>query len=98
MSDATLPSFARRVPGGIEIRLKVVPGASRSAIVGALGDRLKLRVAAPPAAGEANREVADLLGGWLGTSRIELIAGHRQALKTVFARGLAALPALPAAH
>jgi hypothetical protein len=86
------------VPGGIEIRVKVVPGASRAAIVGALGDRLKLRVAAPPTDGLANRAVAELLGGWLGSARIELVAGHGQAQKTVLARGLATLPALPAAR
>jgi uncharacterized protein (TIGR00251 family) len=84
----SLPAFARSVSGGIELRLKVVPGASRTAVAGPLGDRLKLRVAAPPEAGKANAEVIALLERELG-GRAELIAGHTNALKTVVVRGVA---------
>jgi len=48
-------------PGGVHLAVKVVPGASRSRIVGVLGDRLKVAVSAPPEAGKANRAVCDLL-------------------------------------
>src|SRR5688500_13727470 len=49
------PAWLRATADGVEIRLKAVPGARRSQIAGVLGDRLKLRIAAPPADGQANR-------------------------------------------
>lgn len=76
---------------GIEIKLKVVPGASRSQIVGILGDRLKVKVAAPPEDGKANRAVVELLVRWLGTQAIEIVAGHGHPEKTAWVRGLGAL-------
>jgi uncharacterized protein (TIGR00251 family) len=86
-----LPPFARATPAGLELRLKVVPGASRSAIAGVLGDRLKVRVAAPPEDGKANRAVIEVLVAWLGTAGIEIVAGHGHAEKTARVTGLRAL-------
>ena len=71
------------VAGGYEIRLKVVPGASRSEVVGPLGDRLKVRVAAPAEGGKANRAVVELLRRWLGAKRVTIVAGQSSAEKTV---------------
>jgi len=68
-----------------------VPGASRSAIVGLLGDRLKVRVAAPPEKGAANRAVVDLLRTWLDVRDVEIVAGHGAAEKTASVKGLAGL-------
>ncbi len=85
------PSFVRPLADGIEIKLKVVPGASRSRIVGPLGDRLKVKVAAPPEDGKANRAVVELLARWLGTEAIEIVAGHGHPEKTARVRGLGAL-------
>jgi len=87
-----LPAFARAVAGGIEIDVKVVPGASRSEVVGALGNRLKVRVAAPPEGGRANRAVVDLLREWLGVTDVEVVAGLHSPKKTVRASGLSAIP------
>lgn len=85
------PSFVRRTEEGIELALKVVPGASRSAIVGALGGRLKVRVAAPPEKGRANRAVVELLRKWLGVRDVEIVAGRGGAEKTASVKGLAGL-------
>jgi uncharacterized protein len=49
----------------VSVRVKVVPGTSRSKVVGMLGDRLKLAVAAPPEAGKANKAVCKLLANVL---------------------------------
>ena len=89
----TLPAYATAVTGGLELRLKVVPGASRSAIAGELGDRLKVKVAAPPEDGKANAAVCAALNAWLGVP-VEIIAGHGNPLKTVRVRGLSVLPPL----
>jgi len=72
----------------MELRIKVVPGSSRSAIAGPLGDRLKIRVAAPAEGGKANRAVIALLKEWLGARDVEIVAGHAHAEKTVRVLGL----------
>lgn len=79
-------SWLRAVPGGVEVRLKVVPGASRSAVAGVLGDRLKVRVAAPPEDGRANRAVEDLLAEATGAA-CRIIAGHGSPQKTALLSG-----------
>ncbi|HNY32894.1 MAG TPA: DUF167 domain-containing protein [Fibrobacteria bacterium] len=63
--------------------MKAVPGASRSRIVGELGDRLKIQVAAPPEDGKANKAVIEVLAQWLGVakSEVELVSGASQPAK-----------------
>ncbi len=88
-----LPSFARAVQGGgFELAIKVVPGASRTEVVGPLGNRLKVRVAAPPEGGKANRELLRLLQEWLGVRDVEIAAGLSRAEKTVRVSGLSSIP------
>ncbi len=87
----TQPAFVRPIGGGIELALKVVPSASRSEIAGTLGDRLKVRVAAPAEKGQANRAVVALLREWLGARRVEIVAGRSRADKTARVEGLSGL-------
>lgn len=89
---APLPSFARRVEGGFDLAIKVVPGASRTAIAGPLGDRLKVRVAAPPEGGKANRMLVEVLREWLGVRDVEIVVGRSSAEKTVRVLGLSTIP------
>lgn len=72
----------------MELRVKIVAGASRSKIVGVLGDRLKVRIAAPPENGKANQALILLLSQWLETKDVTLVAGHSSAEKTVFIAGI----------
>jgi uncharacterized protein len=44
-----------------KLKVKVVPGASRTDIAGWLGDSLKVRVSEPPEKGRANAAVEALL-------------------------------------
>lgn len=81
-----MPPWLRVVPAGVEIRLKVVPGASRSGLAGELGDRLKIRVAAPPEGGRANRAVEELLSGLCGHP-CRIVSGHGTPLKTALVAG-----------
>ncbi len=72
------------------ITVKVVPGASRSAVVGLWGDALRLSVAAPPEAGKANAAVRKLIAAALNVKRgaVLLVAGETRPLKRFEIRGL----------
>jgi hypothetical protein len=69
----------------LRLQVKVAPGAGREGIAGWLGDRLKLRVTAPPEKGKANGAVVDLLAKVLGVprARVRIVAGASSPLKTV---------------
>jgi uncharacterized protein (TIGR00251 family) len=73
------------------LQVKVVPGGSRDAILGMSGDRLRVKVAAPPEAGRANRAVLELLAARLGVPRADLriVRGETTPRKTIAVRGLA---------
>ena len=79
---------------GVSCRLKVkaVPGASHSEIVGRLGEALKIRVAAPPEGGKANREILELLAERLGlpAASVTLVSGAASPAKVIEFRGLTA--------
>jgi uncharacterized protein (TIGR00251 family) len=53
---------------------------------------LKVRVAAPPEAGKANRAVIELLRGWLGVREVKIASGASSPEKTVLVLGLSRLP------
>ena len=77
---------------GCRLKVKAVPGASRSEIVGRLGESLKVRVAAPPEGGKANREILGLLAARLGlpAADVTLVSGAAAPAKVVACRGLSA--------
>jgi len=60
------------------IRVKAVPGASRDQIAGVLGDRIKVRVSAPPEGGKANTAIVRLLAKMVGVkpAKVEIESGH----------------------
>jgi uncharacterized protein (TIGR00251 family) len=88
--SGALPAYVVAVPNGFELRLKVVPGSSRSAIVGPLGDRLKVKVAAPPEGGKANREVVEVIRKWTKAKDVAVVGGLTNPEKTVRVLGVAA--------
>lgn len=63
----------------------VVPGASRSEIRGRHGETLRIRVAAPPEGGRANREVCRLLEKALG-GKAEVLSGETAREKRILVR------------
>lgn len=69
--------------------VKVVPGARRDQVAGPLGERLKVRVAAPPEGGRANKAVCALIAGALGlrASEVTVIAGPASPEKTLRIEG-----------
>jgi uncharacterized protein (TIGR00251 family) len=65
--------------------LKVQPRASRTAFGEVHGDRLKIRVAAPPVDGEANAELVAFLAKAFGVPRrqVTVLRGQTGRAKTV---------------
>ncbi len=79
----------KEVPGGLELRVKVVPGASRDRIAGLLGDALKVQVAAAPERGKANASVTALIARALGlaTRDVSVVRGQTSPQKVLLIRG-----------
>lgn len=71
--------------------VKVVPGASRSGIVGWLGDDLKIRIQAPATDGKANDALCEFLASEFGLpkSAVRIASGFSSRKKLVEADGLA---------
>lgn len=87
------PAFLAAVEqGAIVIRVKAVPGASRDEIAGPLGDRLKVRVAAPPEGGRANASIERVIAAALGISAraVRVTAGNSGPEKLVRIEGAGA--------
>lgn len=81
-----LPAYVRLEKSGtVLLELWIQPGAARSGFAGRHGERLKIRLAAPPVDGRANRQLLKFLAAQLGLSRgrLELVAGARGRGKTV---------------
>lgn len=94
MTGSRLPAYLRvREEGGravVLLRIKAVPGASASGVAGVVGDRLKVRVAAPPEGGRANRAIVLLLASVLGVrrGRVRVESGEAGEEKTVAVEGV----------
>ncbi|MBU6428932.1 MAG: DUF167 domain-containing protein [Cyanobacteria bacterium REEB65] len=78
-----MPAFEPR-QGGLRIHVRVQPRASRSEVVGLAGDRLKLRISAPPVDGAANEACRDLLAALLTVPKgaVSLVTGAKGREKT----------------
>ena len=72
------------------VKLRVVPRAKQSIVVGRHGDGWKVRIAAPPEDGRANDAVVALLAASIGVpvSGIEIVAGMTARDKTVVFSGI----------
>jgi uncharacterized protein (TIGR00251 family) len=80
-----MPDFFQPTGQGYVLRLTVVPGAQRTQVVGLHGDRLKVRLAAPPEKGAANRELIAFLARALKVpkSSLKLTLGAQSRIKVV---------------
>lgn len=93
-----MSSCISQCDNGIELRVKVVPGASRDRIVGMLGDSLKVQVSAAPERGKANAAVAKLLADRLGvsTNAVTLVCGAGSPQKVFAIHGVSSADAAEA--
>lgn len=71
-------------PSGIRLQVRVTPRASRTRLEGLRGDRLAIRLNAPPVEGAANAACARLLAESfdVAASRVRLTSGERSREKT----------------
>jgi uncharacterized protein (TIGR00251 family) len=91
MMAEALP-FVRQDGVDLLIAVRAVPGASRDEIAGPIGDRLKVRVAAPPEDGRANRSVCAVVAAALGlrASAVTVESGLTSRDKTLRVRAFRA--------
>ncbi|MDI3339517.1 MAG: DUF167 domain-containing protein [Sphaerobacter sp.] len=80
----------RQTAEGTLLPVRVTPRAGRTAVDGIADGALRVRLAAPPVEGAANRALVELLADTLGLPKrgVEISAGERGRQKTVLLRGV----------
>ncbi len=75
---------------GVNIKIKVQPRASKSAVVGMIGDALKLSLTSPPVEGEANKACIALFADVFQVPKknITIITGNKSRNKIVHIAGV----------
>ncbi len=70
---------------GVVLHIKVIPRASKNEIVGIIGDRLKIKIKAPPVDGEANAEIIKFFSKLLGIPKrqIRILRGLNASSKDI---------------
>lgn len=88
--DAGSPVTA--VTGGVEIQIKVIPRAGRTALAGTRDGALLVRLAAAPVDGAANEALIEMLAKALGVPKrnVALVSGERSKQKRVRVLGVEA--------
>ncbi len=86
MSDLTI----QKIDGGVVFTVKAVPGSSKTAICGLLGDMLKVKIATAPEKGKANQALVDFLSKQLGVKKnaISIISGQTKPIKQIQILGI----------
>lgn len=71
---------------GVEISVRVVPRSSLDRADGLYGDRLRVRLAAPPVGNAANESLVRLIAkaARVAPSRVRIVLGERGRSKVVF--------------
>ena len=84
--------------GGVTIKVRVQPRASRTEIIGEHAGAIKMRVAAPPVDGKANEECRRYLAKLLkvGATSVEIISGDSSRDKVIRVSNVSALRVLEA--
>jgi hypothetical protein len=84
------PAYLQARDEGTLLSVKVQPRASRDEIGEALGDALKVRIAAPPFDSAANEALVKFLASMLDCprGRVELVRGHTSRRKVLLIHGM----------
>jgi len=75
--------------GGVLLRIRVQARASRTEVVGLQGDRVRVRLSAPPVDGQANDELIRFMAQQLDVPRsaVRLVSGAKSRSKTIMISG-----------
>jgi len=87
--------FIQETPEGIVFRIFLQPRASKDEIIGLHGDQLKIKVAAPPVEGEANKRCIKFLAKQLSVPRstLQILSGHNSRNKKILLKSGKTKPA-----
>lgn len=87
-----MPITIRSHGDAVRFSVRVQPRASRSEVLGAHGEALKVRLVSPPVDGAANAALIDLLADVLDVPRrsVRIVAGTASRMKVVEIDGIAA--------
>lgn len=77
---------------GVTFVAKIVPGSSKTAVVGVLDGMIKVKVAAPPEKGKANQCLIAFLAKKLGVRKnaLQIVTGQTNPVKHVQIAGISA--------
>lgn len=77
------------IEGGVRIRIRLAPRASRTKIMGEHGGALKIALTAPPVEGKANKALIKFLAKKLGVpaGAISIVSGEHARDKVVDVKG-----------
>ncbi|MDH5525915.1 MAG: DUF167 family protein [Nitrospirota bacterium] len=91
------PEWVEDVSGGVRIRIRLAPRASRTAVLGAHGGALKIALTAPPVEGKANKALIAFLAKQLGVAKgaARIVSGELARDKVVQVEGVSAAEAVP---
>jgi uncharacterized protein (TIGR00251 family) len=78
----------RAVGDTVRVDVLVVPNASMSHVVGLHGDRVKIRISAPPEKGKANEALVTLLIAATHATGATVVSGELSRYKTVELTGV----------
>ena len=80
----------RDVDGGVVFTAKVVPGSSRTAFCGVLNGMIKIKIAAAPERGKANKCLIAFLAELLGVKKnaVTIVSGAGNPVKQVRVAGV----------
>ena len=91
-------SWLKDTGRGVELTLRVIPGARKNSVEGEYGDALKVRLTAPPLEGKANAALVAFLADQLAVpkGRIRIVSGATSRNKRVHVQELTAAAAVRA--
>jgi uncharacterized protein len=80
----------KEIDGGVSFAVKIVPGSSRTSIEGSYDGMLKVKVAAPPQKGKANKELIAFLAKTLDIrkSDVRIVSGTTNPVKLLEIRNI----------